>query len=512
MIRENRIYRHVLLLVLFTVLAAQTADTAENPGESPFNIVSLRENTVPYVSMVDLAEKYSIHLEYNPSTLKLTARSGSDVITVLNHSETATYNGAPVNLVFPAQLIQGAMFVPVTTFLPVFSNLLAGEITWDDRQKRIDTSGIRNTLTDIRFESREGGMLVGIGITESLECTDRLSDDRWLSLSFRGGTYDPEELFGDLASRPNDFIEEIRHTYNDGEAVISFKVSEQVGTYSITRNETPREFLLSLRYKRDDQTDLVPDASLSFPPSTVINTDLVVIDTVIIDPGHGGRDPGAIGPGGTHEKDIVLAVAKELKSLIDERREIKAVLTRDRDVYVSLQDRARIASTNEGKLFISIHANGLENRRMNGMEVYFLSDAKTESAKLVAERENAVVRFEENPGYYSGDLGILSKIQFDMLSNVYIEESQFLCQLMLEKGISATKQTSRGVKQGPFYVLLGTQALMPSILFEIGYISNANEETMMKRVSYQKRIAEAMYDAIIEFKRLAERDLAERDQ
>ena len=99
-----------------------------------------------------------------------------------------------------------------------------------------------------------------------------------------------------------------------------------------------------------------------------------------------------------------------------------------------------------------------------------------------------------------------------MASNVFLKESQYMCKLMLDKSRTATKQVNRGVKQAGFYVMLGTQAIMPSILFEIGYISNAEEEKMLKRVSYQKRIANAMYDAIMEFKKQAERDLISRGE
>ena len=187
-------------------------------------------------------------------------------------------------------------------------------------------------------------------------------------------------------------------------------------------------------------------------------------------------------------------------------------MTRDRDVFVPLRQRAAIADNANGKLFISIHANSHRNKRISGLEVYFLSAAKTESAQLVADRENESILLEDNPGYYSDETDIFSKIFNDMASDVFLKESQYMCKLMLDKARSSTKQINRGVKQAGFYVMLGTQAIMPSVLFEIGYISNSNEETMLRRVSYQKRIANAMYDAIMEFKKQAERDLISRGE
>ena len=235
-----------------------------------------------------------------------------------------------------------------------------------------------------------------------------------------------------------------------------------------------------------------------------------IIDTVVIDPGHGGKDGGAVGPGGTKEKDIVLKIAKELKKIIGERKEIKAILTRDRDVFVPLKQRSEIAYNANGKLFISIHANAHPKKGVSGMEAYFLSAAKTESAQRVADLENASIKFEDNPEYYYSNADILTKIRREMASNVYLKESQNICTLLLNNATSATKLSNRGVKQAGFYVMLGTQAIMPSVLFEIGYISNPNEEKILRRVSYQKRLAEAMYDAIIEFKKRAERDLISR--
>jgi N-acetylmuramoyl-L-alanine amidase len=509
-----------LLVSTCPFVASNAADTNQNRDVT---VISLGNYSVSYISLVELADRFNLQLRYDPIMLKTTTLRGSKSITVVDRSTTATYNGTAVNLVYPVRLIQGAMFVPAQTFIPLFANLVPGIISWDDHKKQINTQGVRYSIESIRFEPREGGLLATISTAEPLTCEDELTGDGWLTLRFAGATYDPS-LFSGITDESAGFITEINHQQREGETVIAFKVTETMGSYSISRSMDPPALLLSLRNRsgegsvsgNDTFTDGLDEGdpyALDAPvPFVNRNDELIVIDTIIIDAGHGDQDPGAIGPKGTKEKDVVLAIAKELKRIIDERKEIRAVLTRDRDILVPLQDRAKIASKADGKLFLSIHANALTDRRVAGMEAYFLSDAKTEGAKLVAERENAVVKFEDNPGLYGEENDLVKKIQFDMMSNVYIDESHYLCQLLLDKGVKATKQQSRGVRQGPFYVLLGTQALMPSVLFEVGYISNAEEEKMLTRVSYQKRVAEAMYDAIIEFKRRAERDIAEKRQ
>ena len=147
--------------------------------------------------------------------------------------------------------------------------------------------------------------------------------------------------------------------------------------------------------------------------------------------------------------------------------------------------------------------------------MFFLSAAKTADARNVAERENASVSFEENPAASRrmlNEKGLLNEIQNDMASNVYLKESQDMCTLLLDHTIPVTRQTNRGVKQAGFYVLAGTQAAMPSILFEIGFISHPEEERMLNRVSYQKRLAQSIYDSIITFKERHERGLFSKSE
>ncbi|MFC1552896.1 N-acetylmuramoyl-L-alanine amidase, partial [Candidatus Latescibacterota bacterium] len=363
------------------------------------------------------------------------------------------------------------------------------------------------------LENREGGTLIGVTLKEPLDVTDELvavspggldginsedasgetSGEKWLHIGFADGTCNPDSVFSNMSTEKKGIIKEIKLSRNSGETRFSFKVSDAMESYSIAKSTEPDEILISLRHKRiiepQEPAVAVPDIPL---PGIELSKDLWTIDTVVIDPGHGGKDPGSVGPNGTYEKDIVLKIAKELKKIIDERKEVKAVLTRDRDVFIPLRQRAEIADKANGKLFISIHVNAHRNKSASGLEAYFLSEAKTENAQRVADRENASALFEDNPEYYSEESNIFSKIFSDMQSNVFLKESQYMCQLLLDKTESATKQKSRGVKQGIYYVLLGTQAVMPSVLFEIGYISNTNEGKLIKRGSSQKRIAQSI--------------------
>jgi N-acetylmuramoyl-L-alanine amidase len=522
-----------LLILSASVVSPVYALEAGSDNAPAFNVVTLPGSSVPYVSIIELADAYNVTVTHNPVMLSMTARRGNNSLRVLNQSTIAIYNTDTVNIVFPARLIQGAMYIPVTTALPLFSNLINGTLTWDSPAKRIVTTGILYNIDKISLENREGGTLIGFTLKEPLDVTDELVEirpdgsgeinseensedvpgEKWLHIGFADGTCNPDSVFANLSAEKKGIIEEIRLSRNSGETRFSFKVSDVIESYSIAKSTEPHEILISLRHKRIIETPepvvVVPDIPL---PGLELSKDLWTIDTVVIDPGHGGKDPGTVGPNGTYEKDIVLKIAKELKKIIDERKEVKAVLTRDRDVFIPLRQRAEIADKANGKLFISIHVNAHRNKRASGLEAYFLSEARTENAQRVADRENASALLEENPEYYSEESNIFLKIFSDMQSNVFLKESQYMCQLLLDKTKSATKQKSRGVKQGVYYVLLGTQAVMPSVLFEIGYISNANEGKLIKRGSNQNRIAQSIYDAIIDFKKQAERDLMTRGE
>jgi N-acetylmuramoyl-L-alanine amidase len=247
------------------------------------------------------------------------------------------------------------------------------------------------------------------------------------------------------------------------------------------------------------------------PPEPIrqpeIDADRWILDTVIIDPGHGGKDPGAIGPGGTREKEIVLQVGKRLKALLEKQLKVKAVLTREDDTFIPLGQRARIARQNSGKIFVSLHCNASKKRKSRGVEVYFLSEAKTEEAAEVAKRENAVIRFEEN-GETAEASNPIADIQLGLLSTQWLKESQDVA-AGVRNAITQTltHMEDRGVRQANFYVMRGTMGDMPSILVEMGFISNSNEEKLLKSRSFQNNMAESIYRGIKQYKKSYERQL-----
>jgi N-acetylmuramoyl-L-alanine amidase len=224
-------------------------------------------------------------------------------------------------------------------------------------------------------------------------------------------------------------------------------------------------------------------------------------DCIVIDPGHGGRDPGAVGPSGTYEKDRALEIALLVRDILNIRRpELQIIMTRSTDCYVSLGARTRLANAMKADLFISIHCNAAVNSSANGFETFFLSRARTDDSRAVEMLENSVIEYDEGFETDGQDFreDALSFLLADIAQNIYLERSSSLA-VAIQESIAErfSGSSNRGVKQAGFYVLRG--ALMPSGLVEIAFISNPNEERILQSLDFRLASAEAIVDAVLEF-------------
>jgi N-acetylmuramoyl-L-alanine amidase len=215
--------------------------------------------------------------------------------------------------------------------------------------------------------------------------------------------------------------------------------------------------------------------------------------TIVIDPGHGGKDPGAHGRRGTEEKDITLKVGLKLRDLLSKQPGTRVLMTRDRDVFVELEDRAKFANGNEADLFVSIHVNSHPQRSVRGIEIYHFGQAKDQRALEVAARENGTPLNSTGVGW--------EFLVADLLTAKKIEESLDLAWNAKEAMITHLKGhyalVDHGVKTAPFYVLRFTS--MPSILAEIAYISNSQEEQLLRTNAFTTRVAESLREGVNAF-------------
>lgn len=226
---------------------------------------------------------------------------------------------------------------------------------------------------------------------------------------------------------------------------------------------------------------------------------------IAIDPGHGGRDPGAIGRSGTREKHVVLAVARRLKSVLDRTPGFRAVLTRDRDVYLGLRERMDKAREAQADLFISLHADAFRDPRARGSSVYALSlnGASSEAARWLAERENAA---DLVGGVSLGDKDeMLASVLLDLSQSATIESSLEVGNEVLKEIGGVNRIHKHSVQQASFVVLKSPD--VPSILVEAAFISNPHEERRLRTKAHQQKLAEAIRDGVVDyFKRQAPRD------
>ena len=224
--------------------------------------------------------------------------------------------------------------------------------------------------------------------------------------------------------------------------------------------------------------------------------------TVVLDAGHGGHDAGAVGAF-SKEKNINLKYALEVGDLIKKNHpDVKVIYTRNKDVFVNLNERARIANRAKADLFISIHTNSSKNKSAHGMETFTLGASKSKENMEAAMLENSVILLEDNyeKKYEGFDPNSTdSYIMFEFMKDQYMDRSIHCADLIQSNMINAAKRNNRGVRQAGFLVLRATT--MPSILIELGFISNKEEEKFLNNSSNQTKVCKAIYQGFADYKR-----------
>ena len=273
----------------------------------------------------------------------------------------------------------------------------------------------------------------------------------------------------------------------------------------------PDRLVIDLYHKAKDQIRQIGDTSSTSPsaPTVALPTPPTIpsptvtepvrptvpkpanqTQTIVIDPGHGGKDPGTIGQHGTTEKDVTLKVGLLLKDLLATLPNTRVLMTRDRDAFIELEDRAKFANGKDADLFISIHVNSHPHKGVRGLEIYHFGEAKDQRALEVAARENGTPLNSTGVGW--------EYIVADLLTSKKIEHSQELAwtakQAMVTNLNGRYSTIDHGVKTAPFYVLRFTT--MPSILAEVAFMSNPAEEEQMRSQPFLAHIAESIFEGV----------------
>ncbi|HYV86357.1 MAG TPA: N-acetylmuramoyl-L-alanine amidase [Patescibacteria group bacterium] len=217
--------------------------------------------------------------------------------------------------------------------------------------------------------------------------------------------------------------------------------------------------------------------------------------TVVVDPGHGGDEEGAHGPGGLREKDVTLDIARRLRDRLQHDSGTAVILTRDDDRKVPLDDRTAIANHARADLFVSIHANSSRRDSAHGSETYFLSyQATDDEARSVAALENNPVQLDQGVPGQAG----LEMVLWDLAQSAYLKESSDLAEMIQSRLNETLGVRNRGIKQAPFRVLMG--ATMPAVLVEVAFISSPEEEKSLREPAFKDRIADSVADSVRRFR------------
>jgi N-acetylmuramoyl-L-alanine amidase len=217
------------------------------------------------------------------------------------------------------------------------------------------------------------------------------------------------------------------------------------------------------------------------------------VGRIVIDPGHGGKDPGAIGRKGTQEKGVVLDVSKRLQRLLNDKTDLEVILTRESDIHIPVETRPILANQKRADLFISIHANANPKKNYTGIMTFYLNFPSDASVMEVAAMENATS---------TKNISEMNNILREILREDKLKESRELANKIQSNLVSHLGKNYKhiidlGVKGGPFWVLIGGD--MPSILVEISHLSNSREENRLRTPEYRQQIAQAIYQGIIAY-------------
>ncbi|MBU0729145.1 MAG: N-acetylmuramoyl-L-alanine amidase [Proteobacteria bacterium] len=365
-----------------------------------------------------------------------------------------------------------------------------------DSSSKISPSGVEKaSLQPLRFWSNEDYTRVVIETTSPVVFKDyMLNKDQNHS----------KRLFIDLENCqiPDNFqatvpiqdglIQQARSSQYSADNVRVVLDAQSIGDYKIFSLKEPFRVVIDVRgtkkVEKENQEKIQSTQPLSIARQLGLG-----INRVIIDPGHGGKDCGAISPSGLKEKDVVLKIAKKVAGFLKSEIGSEVVLTRDSDIFVPLEERTAIANSRNGDLFISIHVNAAPSSDVKGIETYFLDLTSNAEAMKLAARENATS---------AGQMSNLQAILMDLIQNSKIQESAKLAEYIQDNMVTGLNShypniTNLGVKRAPFIVLVGAQ--MPSILVEISFLSNPEEEKRLKSDKYLSTVAENIVSGINQY-------------
>jgi N-acetylmuramoyl-L-alanine amidase len=529
-----RCFYFIIFFITTTIFPQRLLKISVTSGADKEFLPYIVKNGITYVSAKEFSKILSGNFYYNSTAqkvemkfqnynLKVTAKNQFFVISSKFNYENEVYQ-IPIS----TQFIKNDIFIPILYSIKYIELAYQKKLIYDDKAKNLiitndpidifekvvsDGSKPKVTVTKKKIIDSKYD-IYGIEVSEMtngtlirLETTRRINMFRSSILGGKllflvsGASIDPDFEKGFKSTGVVKSME-VKHVKGNKQIEFTLKNGSTISNsmHSSSKDIDTDDILITIQNNALDK--FTKDISAEKAKWN--------FDVLIIDAGHGGKDPGAIGVSKVREKDVNLKVALELERLIKEKiPTVKVVLTRDDDTFIELFRRGKIANENNGKLFISIHANsiGKKSSQTRGFDVYLLRPGRTDKAIEIAEIENSVIEYEDNSERYQ-KLTDENFILVSMAHSAYMRYSERFAGILNQNWSKYVKAIpSRGVKQAGFYVLVG--ASMPSVLVETGFLSNKKDEAYLNSKKGQKEIANTIYKSIVDYRKFYDEQMKE---
>lgn len=482
----------LLILLLWRAGAAAKEITIierkDNVRLAVCNTIEIRHHQ--YIALADLAEALELHPAFDKSSKKLTLQSGQNSLALFAMNPFVVFNDRTLQMPMPTAYVNGQIWAPFVYFLIVLKEVLPYSFEYDNAQNILWVTRTNANILGLSITDKQNGTLIRITLDKPVDVRNIYTSETqgWFYIDLYGGSVPGVDQLA-VAENSSTIDEVASMQLSKDTARLGFELLKKVKDKQIEARQNPPEVIIALRTHEE-----VPETLLA---QLQKEREKWRIDLIIIDAGHGGKDPGAIGVNGQQEKEVTLKIAKEIKRQIEAELKLKVVVTRDRDEFIALDRRTDIANQAGGKLFISIHADSNPNRSVRGHTVYFMGPAKTEEARRVAQFENSVIQLEDSQTQYAG----LSDASFILAANAqnsFNKESEEFAAILDREMKAHETEEGLGVRQAGFYVLYG--ASMPNVLLETAFLSNKQDEKLLKSKDFHHSVADAVVKSIQEFK------------
>ena len=489
----KKIFCIVLITALFAILFPLSSTLAQsseikillNNKSLETVIPSVIENDRLFVSARNVVEALGGKITWFPALKLMTININGRTTRLVIDDPSLEIDEKVIPLEMPARILDNRVMIP----LEVIKIIAEVDIKWENQTKTLSINTIRPYLLEVRSYSYPDKTRVVIDLSEKTEFrADKLINPDRIFIDIMGSIAKLEDTSKQI--KIDDAVVKTVRTaqFNEEITRVVFDLYQET-RYELFSLIEPDRVVIDI-FKSGEEAVISETLPAKSEEKPTPGPEITGKRVVIIDPGHGGKDPGAIGPTGLKEKEVTLGIALYLEKLL-KNAGIPTYLTRSKDEFVYLENRTNFANQKNGFVFVSLHANSVLNHRPSaeGIETFLLSSKYIgASARDVADRENRASRAHPD---VDTDLALIIA---DLEESANIKYSFDFADIIQKKLVEYLKLENRGIKQAPFVVLKG--ANMAAVVVEVGFISNPKEEKLLKTNTFRENAAQGLFEAI----------------